>query len=251
MLAGEGATAFATMRGMSEADLGTDDSHDAYRSWKENSCQPNYYRSFDGAETTCPPYDTPTSPDVAALMNSRGGTIPTAGRSDDPARLLISENNHDTIGMIVVDKRGDLACGTTTNGAANKIAGRVGDSPLAGAGCYVDNDVGGAAATGDGDVMMRYGSTRDQRPRRVVLLSLGGILSHELRGLWFFYCSCFPCFYSTPRNEQRSAAHGRSTRPYTGIQYVVLVSLARAHHSWPSTNVLALGPQVFALVPSC
>ncbi len=161
MLAGEGATAFAAMMGMPEADLGTDDSHKAYRSWKENSCQPNYYRNFDGAESTCPPYDAPTSLDFAAAMNSGGERIPTVGRSDDPARLLISENNHDTIGMIVIDERGDLACGTTTNGAANKIAGRVGDSPVAGAGCYVDNDVGGAAATGDGDVMMRYDNTRD------------------------------------------------------------------------------------------
>lgn len=71
------------------------------------------------------------------------------------ARLLIAEDNHDTIGMVIIDQRGDLACGTTTNGVANKIAGRVGDSPVPGAGCYVENDVGGAAATGDGDVMMR------------------------------------------------------------------------------------------------
>lgn len=78
--------------------------------------------------------------------------------------------------MIVIDTMGRIACGTSTNGASHKIAGyvytciftciqyiwnyilyrRVGDSPIAGAGCYVDREVGGAAATGDGDVMMRF-----------------------------------------------------------------------------------------------
>lgn len=150
MLAGEGATKFAKMMGLQEEDLGTDDSHKDYRAWTESSCQPNYYRDFIGAGSSCPPYDTPTS-----LEQQEKEAFPQVGRSEDPARLLISENNHDTIGIIVVDELGDLACGTTTNGAANKIAGRIGDSPVAGAGCYVDNDVGGAAATGDGDVMMR------------------------------------------------------------------------------------------------
>lgn len=162
MLAGEGATAFAKMMGLQEEDLGTDDSHKDFRAWKEASCQPNYYRNFIGADDSCPPYDAPTSTAIAAerraassLQQQPKEAFPRVGRSEDPARLLISENNHDTIGIIVVDAAGDLACGTTTNGAANKIAGRVGDSPVAGAGCYVDNDVGGAAATGDGDVMMR------------------------------------------------------------------------------------------------
>jgi isoaspartyl peptidase/L-asparaginase-like protein (Ntn-hydrolase superfamily) len=68
----------------------------------------------------------------------------------------VDEANHDTIGMIVLDAQGDLACGVTTNGLGNKVPGRVGDSPLPGAGCYVDNFVGGAACTGDGDVMLRF-----------------------------------------------------------------------------------------------
>lgn len=167
MLAGDGATAFAKMLGMQEEDLGTDASHRAHQSWISNACQPNYYRNFDGAGESCPPYRPPSA--EVLLGNVKSGrlssaveaALPTDGLGawresrSDPARLQISEDNHDTIGMVVVDERGDLACGTTTNGAANKIAGRVGDSPVAGAGCYVDNDVGGAAATGDGDVMMR------------------------------------------------------------------------------------------------
>ena len=57
--------------------------------------------------------------------------------------------------MIVIDENGNIAGGTSTNGARNKIPGRVGDSPVPGSGCYVDRQVGGAAATGDGDIMMR------------------------------------------------------------------------------------------------
>ncbi len=64
--------------------------------------------------------------------------------------------SHDTIGMVAVDAKGDVTAGCSTSGLAWKIAGRVGDSPIVGSGCYADNDVGGAAATGNGDVMMRF-----------------------------------------------------------------------------------------------
>jgi len=65
--------------------------------------------------------------------------------------------NHDTIGMVAIDRNGDLCAGTSTSGLAFKIKGRVGDVAIPGAGAYVDNDVGGVAATGNGDVMMRFG----------------------------------------------------------------------------------------------
>jgi N4-(beta-N-acetylglucosaminyl)-L-asparaginase len=65
--------------------------------------------------------------------------------------------NHDTIGMVAIDKNGDLCAGTSTSGLAFKIKGRVGDVSIPGAGAYVDNEVGGVAATGNGDVMMRFG----------------------------------------------------------------------------------------------
>lgn len=64
--------------------------------------------------------------------------------------------NHDTIGMVAVDKNGDLVAGCSTSGLAWKIAGRVGDSPIIGSGAYCDNGVGAAAATGNGDIMMRF-----------------------------------------------------------------------------------------------
>lgn len=66
------------------------------------------------------------------------------------------ENNHDTIAMIAIDIQGKIAAGTSTNGLRHKIPGRVGDSPIPGAGAYADQEVGAAAATGDGDIMMRF-----------------------------------------------------------------------------------------------
>ena len=58
--------------------------------------------------------------------------------------------------MVAVHSSGSIACGTSTNGATFKIPGRVGDSPISGSGAYCDDTVGAAAATGDGDVMMRF-----------------------------------------------------------------------------------------------
>jgi L-asparaginase/N4-(beta-N-acetylglucosaminyl)-L-asparaginase len=67
----------------------------------------------------------------------------------------IDVNNHDTIGMLAVDAEGNLSGACTTSGAAFKYHGRVGDSPIIGAGLYVDNAVGGATATGWGEAVIR------------------------------------------------------------------------------------------------
>lgn len=62
---------------------------------------------------------------------------------------------HDTIGIIGIDQKGDLSGACTTSGLAYKMAGRVGDSPIIGAGLFVDNEVGSAVATGMGELVMR------------------------------------------------------------------------------------------------
>ena len=62
---------------------------------------------------------------------------------------------HDTIGMIALDQSGNLAAACTTSGAAFKLPGRVGDSPLIGSGLYADNDAGAAVATGRGEEIVR------------------------------------------------------------------------------------------------
>jgi N4-(beta-N-acetylglucosaminyl)-L-asparaginase len=63
--------------------------------------------------------------------------------------------NHDTIGMVAIDSNGNLSGSCTTSGLAYKMHGRVGDSPIIGAGMYVDNEVGAACATGAGETVLR------------------------------------------------------------------------------------------------
>ena len=68
---------------------------------------------------------------------------------------IINHENHDTIAMIAMDKDGKIAAGCTTSGWAYKVHGRVGDSPIIGAGIYVDPDVGAACATGLGEAVIK------------------------------------------------------------------------------------------------
>ena len=68
---------------------------------------------------------------------------------------IINIENHDTIGMIAMDEFGNLSGACTTSGMAYKMHGRVGDSPIIGAGLYVDNEVGAAVATGHGEEVIR------------------------------------------------------------------------------------------------
>jgi L-asparaginase/N4-(beta-N-acetylglucosaminyl)-L-asparaginase len=72
-----------------------------------------------------------------------------------PERPPINVENHDTIGMLTLDAAGNLSGACTTSGAGFKYRGRVGDSPIIGAGLYVDNEVGGATATGWGEAVIR------------------------------------------------------------------------------------------------
>jgi N4-(beta-N-acetylglucosaminyl)-L-asparaginase len=65
------------------------------------------------------------------------------------------DHSHDTVGVCALDATGNLAAGCTTSGLAWKRPGRVGDTPIIGSGLYVDNNIGAAAATGNGDEMMK------------------------------------------------------------------------------------------------
>ncbi len=68
---------------------------------------------------------------------------------------IINRENHDTIGMLALDDEGNLSGACTTSGMAYKLHGRVGDSPIIGAGLFVDNEVGAACATGMGEAVIR------------------------------------------------------------------------------------------------
>lgn len=68
---------------------------------------------------------------------------------------IINIENHDTISMLLIDENRDLYGACTTSGAAWKMHGRVGDSPIIGAGLFLDNEVGAAAATGLGEAIIK------------------------------------------------------------------------------------------------
>ncbi|XP_038555582.1 N(4)-(beta-N-acetylglucosaminyl)-L-asparaginase [Micropterus salmoides] len=139
LLVGESASLFAENMGFVAEDLTTNKSVNIFSQWLKGNCQPNYRKNvFPDPSTSCGPYKPK-------------GTF-TQNKSANHANV----HSHDTIGMIALDKDGHVAAGTSTNGLTHKVPGRVGDSPIIGAGAYADSSAGGAAATGDGDVMMRF-----------------------------------------------------------------------------------------------
>ncbi|XP_012811103.2 N(4)-(beta-N-acetylglucosaminyl)-L-asparaginase isoform X2 [Xenopus tropicalis] len=141
-LVGESASLFAESMGFMREDLTTNHSRSIHSKWLDQSCQPNYWKNVvPDASKSCGPYHP-----FKGVKNEK----------QSPLQQKINVHNHDTIGMIAIDKAGNVAVGTSTNGATHKIPGRVGDSPIPGAGAYADSVVGGAAATGDGDIMMRF-----------------------------------------------------------------------------------------------
>ncbi|CAG2166585.1 unnamed protein product [Oppiella nova] len=141
LLVGDFATEFAVQMGFKEENISSDWSLKTWEDWKANKCQPNYWQNVEpNPRENCGPYK-PVKRDA---------------KNENINRNLVNYENHDTIGMVAIDRNGSLAVGTSTNGLRHKIPGRVGDSPIPGSGAYVDQDVGGAAATGDGDIIMRF-----------------------------------------------------------------------------------------------
>ncbi len=118
MLVGEGAQQFALANGFHKTPLLTDTARQAWREWLKTS----QYAPQINAERTMRPGDS---------------------------------HNHDTLGILAMDAQGRLAGACTTSGMAWKLHGRVGDSPIIGAGLYVDQEVGAATASGVGEEMIR------------------------------------------------------------------------------------------------
>ncbi|XP_065370401.1 putative N(4)-(beta-N-acetylglucosaminyl)-L-asparaginase GG24090 [Calliphora vicina] len=142
MLVGDAASNFAEMMGFRRESLTTPKSKQIWQDWHNNRCQPNFWLNvIPDATKQCGPY----KPHNKWHKND-----------NERYSYKVDQWNHDTIGMIAIDVTGKIFAGTSTNGARHKIPGRVGDSPIPGAGAYADNEVGAAVATGDGDIMMRF-----------------------------------------------------------------------------------------------
>jgi N4-(beta-N-acetylglucosaminyl)-L-asparaginase len=124
LLVGEGALQFARMHGVPETELLTDEARKIWLYWKETNSRMDDY---------VPPPPDQVDPAVKAFFGD----------------AYVRE--HGTIHLSALDTHGDLGCVTTTSGLYYKIPGRVGDSPILGAGLYLDNEAGSAGSTGRGE----------------------------------------------------------------------------------------------------
>ncbi|MFO1497379.1 MAG: isoaspartyl peptidase/L-asparaginase [Verrucomicrobiota bacterium] len=122
LLVGAGALHFAKAHGFKEEDLLTDDARKLWLEWKEH---------LSNRDDWLPPHDVATK--------------------DISMNVKAVYRHHGTINCDAIDLRGGVSGCTTTSGLAFKIPGRVGDSPILGAGLYVDNEVGAAGSTGRGE----------------------------------------------------------------------------------------------------
>lgn len=135
MLVGEGALQFALAEGFKKEKLLTPASEAAWKKWLKTS-------------------------KYEPVMNIENKTAPAPGATAfNPLRLPGNIYNHDTIGILAIDQEGNLSGACTTSGMAFKMHGRVGDSPIIGAGLFVDNEVGAATSTGVGEANMRICGT--------------------------------------------------------------------------------------------
>ncbi|EDS30559.1 N(4)-(Beta-N-acetylglucosaminyl)-L-asparaginase [Culex quinquefasciatus] len=147
----DGSTMNIGAMGFKRESLETERSKEMWEQWKNNHCQPNFWQNvIPSPSMSCGPYE-PISGNAIPQNHWTSNEL-----NEDNNAPTFNRFNHDTIGMIVIDAEGHVVAGTSTNGARNKIPGRVGDSPIPGSGAYADSTVGAAAATGDGDIMMRF-----------------------------------------------------------------------------------------------
>ena len=134
MIVGDGARRFAVAEGFEEMKLLTEHSRKIWLAWKAKSSL-NWRPGIDSPEW---------KEQMSALFDGDEKQIAYAER-------VIAHPPTGTIPCMAVDAKGDISATTTTSGLSWKIPGRVGDSPIIGAGCYVDNEVGAAGSTGKGE----------------------------------------------------------------------------------------------------
>jgi len=146
MLAGEGALRFAKAYGFQEENLLTEKARLAWLVWKQS------LRDNKGHNNWGPGLDAPDGKPSASLRKAFSGVDEaTLAWAIEVARRPPT----GTINCLALNSKGEMSGVTTTSGLAWKIPGRVGDSPIIGAGLYVDQDVGAAGSTGRGEENIR------------------------------------------------------------------------------------------------
>jgi len=155
MLVGEGAERFAYAHGFPKENLLTEPSRKTWLLWKETMSTQNWW----GPGLADPNYKFPEETQNAqeyherrmAEMEKLAAEIGIAPEERELAIYKVLHPPTGTINCSSLNEKGEMSSATTTSGLAWKIPGRVGDSPIIGAGCYCDQDVGAAGATGNGE----------------------------------------------------------------------------------------------------
>src|SRR5579884_1933962 len=173
MLVGEGARKFAEAYGYHKEDLLTEKSRTAWLVWKESLRVPHAFNNWLPMEDNL---KTQTSP-----LHYLQQLFPGVDQQTLAWALEVAVHpTYGTINCLALNEKGEMSGVTSTSGLAWKIPGRVGDSPIIGAGLYVDQDVGGAGSTGVGEENIRIagGHTiveamrKGMSPREAVLEAL-------------------------------------------------------------------------------
>ena len=144
MLVGDGALKFAKAMGFREEDILTEKARLAWMVWKQSLRDAGGHNNWGAGLASPASPDRPSAQLKTIFPDADEKTLAWAWRvAVNPPR--------GTINCLALNARGEMSGVTTTSGLAWKIAGRVGDSPIIGAGLYVDQDVGGAGSTGRGE----------------------------------------------------------------------------------------------------
>lgn len=142
LIVGQGAKRFALRMGFKEENLLTDRAREAWLRWKRNSTKQDDWLNDDEL-------------DWNFNDQGQGQHIPIADANSHATDQTHFDFTTGTIHCSAVNSQSDLSACTTTSGLSWKIPGRVGDSPIIGAGMYCDNDIGAAGATGRGEAVIQ------------------------------------------------------------------------------------------------
>ncbi len=151
MLAGEGATRFGLEMGFPKENLLTERSRKIWLLWKEYHSNQDWWGPGLADPNWKPPSQTPTAEFRIKKLEEMAADLGIMPEHRTLAALRVLYPPTGTIHISAVNTKGEMSGCTTTSGLAWKIPGRLGDSPIIGAGCYCDQDVGSAGATGSGE----------------------------------------------------------------------------------------------------
>ncbi|VAH50757.1 unnamed protein product [Triticum turgidum subsp. durum] len=159
LLVGEKATSFAISMGLAgPTNLSSPESIEKWSNWRQNNCQPNFWKNVAPAGNCGPyhPINIPKDPVKSAVWENQGITCQEWLQNDNLLEPTsshfnsVNRHNHDTISMAVIDKQ------LAHQLMVPRSKFQEGDGPIPGSSAYGDDEVGACGATGDGDIMMRF-----------------------------------------------------------------------------------------------